>query len=94
MSRSLLEILSELVDWYDERLEGSTPSLITLSLVVERLRTQERPTDEKLAADIDQLLNPNISDDPRKSVEAVERIRGLLAVIEWPPEPGELRFPN
>ena len=89
ITAAMRNAVAGVINWYDELLNGHSPSIVELQRALDELRTAGPFPEGPVAADIARLLKPGPASARSDAIEALERLRVLSAA---PHDPGQLRL--
>lgn len=89
ITAAMRNAVAGVIHWYDELLNGNSPTIVELQRALDQLRTAGPFPDGPVAADIARLLKPGPASARSDAIEALERLRVLSAS---PHDPRQLRL--
>lgn len=89
ITAAMRNAVAGVIHWYDELLNGNSPTIVDLQRALDELRTVGPFPDGPVATDIARLLKPGPASARSEAIEALERLRVLSAA---PHDPRQLRL--
>lgn len=89
ITAAMRNAVAGVINWYDELLNGQSPTILELQRALDALRTAGPFPEGPVAADIARLLKPGPASARSDAIEALERLRVLSAA---PHDPRQLRL--